>query len=116
MHIKKIILLSCLSGSILMPRVSMADNVTMFVRHEVVDYAKFLKQYNSAETRGIQKKGGVYAKALYQNAENPNDVTVTHDFHSLDAAKAFSTLPELKAVIEKSGVKGEPTIWFTIKR
>lgn len=62
-----------------------------------------------------QKKGGVFFQAVYQAAENPNDVTVIHDFHSLEKAKAFAASPDLKATMEKLGVKGEPLFWITTK-
>jgi hypothetical protein len=46
-------------------------------------------------------------------ADNPNDVTVTHDFDSLDKAKAFVESADLKEAMAAAGVKGQPTIWFT---
>jgi hypothetical protein len=62
-----------------------------------------------------QKKNGVFYQAVYQSADDPNDVTVIHDFHRAEKAKAFAALPELKAAMEKSGVKGAPQIWYTTK-
>jgi hypothetical protein len=47
--------------------------------------------------------------------DDPNDVTVIHDFHSVDKAKAFAGSPDLKAAMEKSGVKGAPQIWYTTR-
>jgi quinol monooxygenase YgiN len=63
----------------------------------------------------MQKKQGVIYKAVYQSTDDPNDVTVIHDFHSLDKARAFAASAELKAAMEKSGVKGAPQIWYTTK-
>jgi len=90
-----------------------AADVRMFVRHEVADFATWKKGYESF--RPTQRKMGVYAQAVYQSADDPNDVTVTHDFHSLEKAKAFVASPELKAAMEKAGVKGAPQIWFTTR-
>jgi len=45
---------------------------------------------------------------VYRSADNTNDVTVTHDFHSVEKAQAFAASPELKAAMEKAGVKGAP--------
>ena len=39
--------------------------------------------------------------------------TVTHDFESLDKAKAFMESPRLKEVMTAAGVTGQPTVWFT---
>jgi hypothetical protein len=90
-----------------------AADVRMFVHHQVTDYATWRKSYNSFAP--IQKKHGVIYQAVYQSTDDPNDITVVHDFHNLDAAKAFAALPELKAAMEKSGVKGAPQIWYTTR-
>ncbi len=88
-----------------------AEGVRMFVRHEVADYGVWRKAFDGfAHT---QKKMGVGFKAVYQSTEDPNDVTVIHDFHSLAKAKEFAASPELKAAMEKAGVKGAPQIWYT---
>src|SRR4051794_30392111 len=60
---------------------------TLFVRHTVSDYKAWRKVYDSFAP--AQKAGGVTAQAVYQAADNPNDVTITHDFASLEKAKAF---------------------------
>ena len=87
-----------------------AEGVRMFVRHEVADYDAWRSAYNSFAP--TQKKLGIAFKAVYQSTENPNDVTVIHDFHSLAKAKEFAASPELKAAMEKAGVKAAPQIWF----
>jgi len=61
------------------------------------------------------EENGRRCPGRYQSVDNPNDVTVTHDFHSLEQAKAFAASPELKSAMEKSGVKGAPQIWYTTK-
>jgi hypothetical protein len=90
-----------------------AADVRMFVRHEVADYAAWRKAYDSFAP--IQKKAGVYYQAVYRSADDGNDLTVIHDFHSLEQAKAFAANPELKAAMAKGGVKGAPTIWYTTR-
>jgi ABC-type sugar transport system substrate-binding protein len=110
---------SCVAASLLALGIlgaatpAFAADVHMFVRHEVADYATWRKAYDGF--RATQQKLGVVAQAVYQSTDNPNDVTVTHDFKSLDKAKAFAASPELKAAMEKSGVKGAPQVWFTTK-
>jgi quinol monooxygenase YgiN len=93
--------------------VSRAGDVRMFVRHEVTDYGAWRKVFDAFAP--IQKKAGVIYKAVYQSTDNPNDVTVIHEFHSLQEAKTFAALPELKAAMEKGGVKGAPQFWYTTK-
>jgi quinol monooxygenase YgiN len=90
-----------------------AADVRMFVRHEVADYAAWRKAFEAFAP--TQKKMGVIYKAVYRSTDDPNDVTVVHDFHSVEEAKAFAASPELKAAMGKAGVKGAPQIWYAIK-
>ena len=88
-----------------------ASHVRMFVRHEVSDYATWRKSYDDFDA--ARRKMGVTAQAVYRSTDNLNDVTAYHDFKSLEKAKAFAASPELKAAMQKAGVKGNPQIWFT---
>lgn len=90
-----------------------AADARLFVRHEVTDYAVWRKAFDAFAP--TQKKLGVIYSAVYRAADNPNDVTVIHDFHSVDKAKGFAASPELKAAMEKAGVKSAPQIWITTK-
>jgi quinol monooxygenase YgiN len=85
----------------------------VFVHHEVADYAAWRKAYNAFAP--MRRKFGVTAQAVYQSVDNPNDVVVTHDFASADQAKAFVASDELKAAMQKAGVKGAPQVWITTK-
>lgn len=93
--------------------VAMAAEVRAFIRHEVADYKAWKKVYDAFASE--QKKGGVVSEAVYQSVDNPNDVTVIHNFRSLEKAKAFTSSPELKAGMEKAGVKGPVQMWITEK-
>lgn len=89
-----------------------AGPARVFVRHAVNDYAAWRPVYDGFGAAHDKKV--VLAQAVYRSADDPNDVTVTHDFASLEKAQAFMAAPELKATMEKSGVKGEPSIWITM--
>jgi hypothetical protein len=86
---------------------------TMFVRHTVANYQAWRKVYDGFAP--VQKAKGVTAQAVYQAADNPNDITVTHDFATVEAAHAFVDSEELKSAMQNAGVAGTPTIWFTNK-
>jgi hypothetical protein len=90
-----------------------AADVRMYVRHEVNDYATWRKGYDAFDAE--RKRMGVTGAAVYKSIDNPNDVTVTHDFRSADKAKAFASSARLKEVMDKAGVKGAPQIWFTTR-
>jgi len=86
---------------------------TMFVRHTVSDYTTWRKAYD--EFAPVQKAKGVLAQAVYRAADNPNDITVTHEFASVEAAQTFANSAELKSAMQNAGVAGAPTIWFANK-
>jgi hypothetical protein len=86
---------------------------TLFVRHQVTDYAQWRRVYDAFAP--TQKTLGVQDQAVYQTIENPNDVTVRHEFATLEAAQAFGGSPELRAAMHDAGVEGAPTIWFTTR-
>lgn len=87
---------------------------TLFVRHPVANYSEWRRVYDSIGA--LQKAGGVIAESVYQSVDDPNDVTVTHDFATIEAARAFVSSADLKAAMERAGVSGAPTIWFATKR
>ena len=87
---------------------------TMIIRHQVADYAAWRRVYDALEP--VQKAGGVTAEEVYQAVGDPNDLTVTHDFATLEAAQAFMGSAELQAAMHDAGVVGAPTVWFTERR
>ena len=84
--------------------------VRLFVRHDVADYASWRKGYDEFDEK--RRSMGVTGDAVYKELENPNDVTVTHDFESEDEARAFVSSAELKGAMENAGVVGEPQVWL----
>jgi hypothetical protein len=85
--------------------------IRMHVRHQVSDYNAWREVYD--EFGPVQKENGVVAEAVYQSIDDPNDVTVLHDFNTADEARAFATNPLLKDAMQRAGMAGAPTIWFT---
>jgi quinol monooxygenase YgiN len=85
--------------------------VRMFVRHVVSDYGKWRQAYDAFDA--TRQKLGVVGAAVYRSADNDRDVTVTHDFESLDKAKAFAASTELQQAMGAAGLAGVPSIWFT---
>lgn len=87
---------------------------TMFIRHTVKDYRAWRKVYDE-DAPAIQKAKGVTAQAVYQSTDDPNDITVTHEFPTREVAQAFVSSDELKKAMQSAGVVGAPTIWFANK-
>lgn len=86
---------------------------TLFVRHQVADYSKWRSVYDGIAP--IQKAMGVQDQSVYQAIDNPNDITVTHEFATLDAAQTWAGSPELRSAMHDAGVQGAPTVWFTTR-
>lgn len=87
--------------------------IRMFVRHPVSDFATWKKAYDDFDSeRGGM---GVTGDGVFQSADDPNDVTIYHDFETIGSAHAFMDSPRLREVMEAAGVAGEPTVWFTTK-
>ncbi len=84
--------------------------VRLFVRHPVADYAAWRKVYDEFDVeRGPM---GVTGHAVYQSLDDPNDITVWHDFATREAAEAFASSERLRDAMQRAGVQGRPTIWF----
>lgn len=87
--------------------------VRMFVRHPVQDFATWKQAYDDFDSE--RSSMGVRDHAVFQAAEDPNDVTVWHDFDDLAAARTFASSERLREVMTGAGVAGEPQIWFTVR-
>lgn len=85
--------------------------VRMFVRHEVADYAAWRTVYDSIDS--ARASLGVTGHAVFTAVGDPNDVTVWHDFASLEAAQSFAGSAELREAMGRAGVQGKPDVWFT---
>jgi hypothetical protein len=86
---------------------------TLFVRHDVRDFSSWKSHYDSFDKE--RKTMGVTAHGVYQAIDNPNNVTVYHEFKDVNAAKEFAGSARLKEVMREAGVVGAPEIWFTKK-
>jgi hypothetical protein len=84
--------------------------VRVFVRHNVEDYEAWRKTYDEFDQQ--RRSMGVKDDAVFQSINDPNDVTVWHDFDTAEAARAFGTSDELRDVMQRAGVQGEPEVWF----
>ncbi len=83
---------------------------TLFVRHDVNEFGTWKAAYDAFDDE--RKTMGVTADGVFQAEDNPNSVTVYHEFESMDSAKSFAKHPRLKEVMQQAGVVGAPDIWF----
>ena len=85
--------------------------IRMFIRHDVADYGAWRRAYDAFDPE--RRQMGVVGEAVYLSTEKDRDVTVFHDFETLEAAKAFIASQRLREVMGAAGVTSVPTIWFT---
>lgn len=84
--------------------------IRVFVRHTVADYGPWRQEYDSFEKQ--RRAMGVMGDAVFRSVHDPNDVTVWHDFDSVEEAQAFASSDALLQALAEAGVQGEPEIWF----
>jgi hypothetical protein len=84
--------------------------VRLFVRHRVDDYRAWRQVYDAFDSQ--RGPLGVMGRAEFQSVDDPNDVTVWHDFADLERARAFASSDNLRDAMQKAGVRGQPEIWF----
>jgi hypothetical protein len=82
----------------------------LIVRHQVEDYGSWRTGYDDA--KGLRDEMGVQHDSIFRGVDDGDDVTVTHDFASADAAKTFVGDPRLADAMKRLGVTGEPEIWI----
>jgi heme-degrading monooxygenase HmoA len=79
----------------------MAGTVAV-VRHPVSDFDAWKQVYD--DFGSVQAEHGVRAHQVLRSIDNPNHVIVTHTFDSLEAARAFFAMAELKDAMSEAGV------------
>jgi hypothetical protein len=84
--------------------------VRLFVRHQVADYDPWRAAYDDFDKE--RRSMGVVGDAVYRSVSDGNDVTIYHDFQTVDAAQAFAGSARLREVMSKAGVSGQPEVWF----
>jgi len=87
--------------------------ITVFERATVRDYRTWRDVFDGFAP--TLKAKGVVASSVYQSVDDPNDLTVAHDFETIEDAKAFLASSELQDARSDAGVVSGPTVWFTSK-
>ena len=66
----------------------------------------------TTSTAPSRRSSGITSATVYRGEDQPNEVTVVHEFASLEAARAFVGNADLKAAMAAAGVVGEPLFWI----
>ena len=84
--------------------------VRIFIRHTVADYRAWRAVYD--EFDATRQSMGVIGAEVYQALDDPNDVTIWHDFRTRPQAEAFAGSTQLRDAMARAGVQGQPEVWF----
>lgn len=82
--------------------------IKVILSHEVKDLAEWKKGFDAGEPMRVE--AGVKTLGVYTSVSNPNHVTISTEFPSIEAVNGFMANPELKAGMEKAGVIGAPEV------
>lgn len=87
--------------------------VRLFVRHTVGDYDVWKKGYDGFDAK--RRALGVTDQAVFRSLDDPNDVTVWHDFATRGEADSFMKSAELRTAMQDAGVTGTPQVWIAAR-
>ena len=86
--------------------------VKLFVRHQIKNFDHWHRAYKSfAEMR---RRYGVLSDEVFCATGDPTDVTIVHDFRTVEEAQAIIGAAEIHAALAEAGVVGAPTIWIAL--
>jgi hypothetical protein len=84
------------------------ENVTVHIK--VKDYAAWRTAYDGHEKSRLS--AGITNGRVFRRAEDPNDVVILQDVADVPKARTWFGSEDLKALMQKSGVIGSPSIRF----
>ena len=84
------------------------ENLTIHLK--VKDYATWRAGYDANEKNRVS--AGITNGRVFRRAEDPNDVVILADAADVAKARAWYQSDDMKALMQKNGVLGSPTIRF----
>jgi len=84
--------------------------IAMVVSHHVKDYAVWRPFFDRDEQ--MRQAAGMKVLSVFQDAADPNYVSVTVSVPSIEAAKQYAASEELKKVMSEAGVTDQPEVKF----
>ena len=86
------------------------NNENLTVHLKVKDFIAWRNSYNGHEKD--RASAGITNGRVFRSPEDPNEVVILQDVADVSKARTWLGSPEMKAVMEKSGVVGSPSIRF----
>ena len=86
------------------------NNENLTIHLKVKDFNAWRTSYNGNEKNRVS--AGITNGRVFRSADDPNDVVLLQDVADVSKARTWLGLPEMKTMMEKSGVLGSPSIRF----
>jgi len=80
------------------------------VKHKVANFAKWKSLYDSHDS--VRLKYGLHNYIVARGTKDSNMVMIALRMDDVNKAKEFAALPDLKATMQKGGVKGPPSFMY----
>ncbi|MGA2313920.1 MAG: hypothetical protein ABSF87_16390 [Xanthobacteraceae bacterium] len=86
------------------------NNENLTIHLKVKDFNAWRTSYNGNEKNRVS--AGITNGRVFRSADDPNDVVLLQDVADVSKARTWLGSPEMKTMMEKSGVLGSPSIRF----
>jgi hypothetical protein len=86
------------------------NNENLTLHFKVKDFNAWRSSYNGHEKD--RTSAGITNGRVFRSPEDPNDVVILQDVADVSKARTWLGSSEMKAVMEKSGILGSPSIRF----
>ena len=82
----------------------------LLIRLKVKDYAKWKTVFDERQPLRVQH--GAKRHWLHRSADDGNEVVISIEFPSVEAARGYADDPSLREAMARAGVQGPPTFVF----
>ena len=82
----------------------------LIVHHRVQDFDRWKTVFDEHGTN--RKEHGCSRHWVYRSVEDPNDVVISTEWPSDEAARSFVADPSLREAMERAGVVGQPAMMW----
>ena len=86
------------------------NNENLTLHFKVKNFNAWRSSYNGHEKD--RTSAGITNGRVFRSPEDPNDVVILQDVADVSKARTWLGSSEMKAVMEKSGILGSPSIRF----
>jgi hypothetical protein len=86
------------------------NNENLTLHFKVKDFNAWRSSYNGHEKD--RTSAGITNGRVFRSPEDPNEVVILQDVADVSKARTWLGSSEMKAVMEKSGILGSPSIRF----